>query len=83
MRALTGPQRIALPWREILAATGASVVMVVCLLPLRQIGPWQTLAFGIPLGMLIYAALVWLFDIAGLRTIVAARLRSDVPMPVA
>lgn len=83
LRALTGPQRIALPWHEILAATGASLVMVLCLLPLRQVGPWQTLAFGIPLGMLIYAALVWLFDIAGLRTIVAARLRSDAPMPVA
>lgn len=82
-RALLGPQRIALPWREILAAAGASLAMTLCLLPLRHASPWQALGIGVPAGLLIYAGCVWLFDIAGLRTIAAARLRQREAVPSA
>jgi hypothetical protein len=47
--------------------------MALCLLPLRHIEPTRALLLSVPLGIVIYGALVWLFDIAGLRGHVAAR----------
>ncbi|MGU3362414.1 polysaccharide biosynthesis C-terminal domain-containing protein [Methylobacterium sp. M6A4_1b] len=72
-RALTGPDRLRLPWWEILAAGIACSAMGLCLLPLRHIEPTKVLMIGVPLGIVIYGALVWLFDIAGLRGHVEAR----------
>lgn len=73
LRALTGRDRLALPWWDILAAGIASLAMGLCLQPLRHIEPARCLALSIPLGMLIYATLVWIFDIAGLRGHAEAR----------
>ncbi|KQT77890.1 lipopolysaccharide biosynthesis protein [Methylobacterium sp. Leaf466] len=81
VRALTGRDRIALPWRDILAASGASLAMLVCLLPLRPLPAWQALGLSVPAGILLYAGLVWAFDIAGLRTIAVERLRNRAPVP--
>lgn len=78
-RALTGPQRLHLPWWEILAASIASLAMALCLLPLRHIEPTRALLLSVPLGMVVYGVLVWLFDIAGLRGHVAARFTRSPP----
>ncbi|KQP96230.1 lipopolysaccharide biosynthesis protein [Methylobacterium sp. Leaf117] len=79
IRALTGPDRLRLPWWEILAAGVASMAMALCLLPLRHIEPTRALALGVPLGIAVYGALVWFFDIAGLRGHAMARLSRSLP----
>ncbi|MDB5646525.1 lipopolysaccharide biosynthesis protein [Methylobacterium sp.] len=74
LRALTGADRLSLPWWDILAAGIASLAMALCLVPLRHIEPARCLALSIPLGIVVYGVLVWLFDIAGLRGHAEARL---------
>ena len=74
-RALTGPDRLRLPWRDLAAASGAGLAMGVTLAPLRHLDPGLALALCLPLGAAIYAVLVWTFDIAGLRRQVEARFR--------
>jgi O-antigen/teichoic acid export membrane protein len=74
LRALTGADRLSLPWWDILAAGIASLAMALCLMPLRHIEPARCLALSIPLGIVVYGVLVWLFDIAGLRGHAEARL---------
>ncbi len=88
LRALTGSERLTLPWWDIFAACVASLAMAVCLLPLRHLDPGHSLAVCLPLGIAVYGALVWLFDIAGLRGHAEARfarhsgLEPGAPKPV-
>jgi len=74
-RALTGPERILLPWGQIGAATLACGTMGLALAPFRHLPPAAALAVLVPAGAALYGALVWIFDIAGLRRQVAGRLR--------
>ncbi len=73
LRTLTGAERLHLPWWDLLAAVTGTAAMVLCLVPLRDLDPVQALALCLPLGMLLYAAFVCLFDIAGLRSLVLGR----------
>ncbi|MCJ2126698.1 lipopolysaccharide biosynthesis protein [Methylobacterium sp. J-077] len=74
-RALTGPERILLPWGQIGAAALACGAMGLALAPFRHLPPAAALAVLVPAGAALYGALVWIFDIAGLRRQVAGRLR--------
>ena len=74
-RALTGPERVQLPWGSIGAAALACAAMGLTLAPFRHLPPATALAVLVPAGMALYGALVWIFDIAGLRRQVGARLR--------
>lgn len=74
LRALTGAERLGLPWWDLFAAGVAALAMALCLLPLRHLEPVSSLALSIPIGIVLYGALVWIFDIAGLRGQVEARL---------
>jgi O-antigen/teichoic acid export membrane protein len=74
-RALTGAERIRLPWAEIGVAALACAAMGLALAPFRHLPPVTALAVLVPAGMALYGALVWIFDIAGLRRQVLARLR--------
>lgn len=75
IRALTGPERLRIDWREIGAAGAATLAMVACLTPFRHMDPATALILCLPLGFLVYGALVWLFDIAGLRGLVETYFR--------
>ncbi|WP_310351126.1 polysaccharide biosynthesis C-terminal domain-containing protein [Methylobacterium sp. BE186] len=81
LRALTGPNRLVLPWREIAAAAAACLAMGLALAPFRDLPPATALALCVPLGMVLYGALVWAFDIAGLRGAVEDRIRGRHPAP--
>ena len=74
-RALTGPERIALPWAEIGTAALACAAMGLALAPFRGLPPATALTVCVPAGMAVYGTLVWIFDIAGLRRQVEAHLR--------
>lgn len=74
-RALTGADRLVLPWGEIGTAALACAAMGLALAPFRHLQPASALGVCVPAGMALYGALVWTFDIAGLRGHVAARLR--------
>ncbi len=74
-RVLTGPERLVLPWGQIGGAALACAAMGLALAPLRGLSPVTALAVLVPVGMGLYGALVWIFDIAGLRGQVMARLR--------
>ena len=76
LRVLRGPERLRLPWREIGAAAAASLAMGLVLLPFRGLAPSLTLAVCLPLGVLLYGALVWRFDVAGLRGMARAEVRA-------
>lgn len=80
-RALTGPEPLSLPWRDIGYAAAASLGMGLALSPFRHLPPATALGICVPLGMALYAGLVWSFDIAGLRAQVEARLRPVHPAP--
>ncbi|WP_375463955.1 lipopolysaccharide biosynthesis protein [uncultured Methylobacterium sp.] len=82
-RALTGADRLRLPWREILSAAVACGAMAAALAPLRHLDPPSALALCVPVGAGLYAILVWTFDIAGLRGHVEARFRPAHPAPAA
>lgn len=79
LRALTGPERVALPWRDIAGAGLGCLAMVLALLPFRMLAPGAALAICIPLGIVVYGAAIWLFDIAGLRGLVAERFGKGRP----
>ena len=81
VRALTGLDRLRLPWREIASASVACGAMALALTPLRHIEPVSALALCIAVGVALYAALVVVFDIAGLRSQVEARFRPIHPAP--
>lgn len=82
-RALTGPDRMALPWRDLGLAVGACLAMVAALLPLRHLEPILALSLSLPIGAVLYARAVWTFDIAGLRTAVLERFGQRHPAPAA
>ncbi|SFH05835.1 lipopolysaccharide biosynthesis protein [Methylobacterium gossipiicola] len=73
VRTLTGPQRLRLPWRDILTASLACAAMAVCLAPVRGLDPVPALTLSLILGVLVYGGFTWVFDIAGLRSLIAAR----------
>lgn len=75
-RALTGAERLVLPWGEIATAALACAAMGLTLAPFRHLEPATALTVCVPAGMALYGALVWIFDIAGLRGHVEARLRT-------
>ena len=79
VRALTGPARLALPWRDLAATAAATLLMVAAVWPLRGLAPWLALTACVALGAGLYGGLVWLFDIAGLRSAVLAHLRPRMP----
>ena len=63
-------------WRDIALAVLATAAMAAALWPLRGREPgFVTLVLQVGLGVLVYGALVLNFDIAGLRTMLAERLR--------
>ncbi len=72
---MTGPEPLVLPWGQIGAAALACAAMGLALAPFRTLPAATALAVLVPLGMTVYGALVWIFDIAGLRGQVMARLR--------
>jgi O-antigen/teichoic acid export membrane protein len=78
-RALTGPDRLRMSWRDPLAVVLATGAMTAAILPLRGLSPWLALPACIVTGGLVYGALVWCFDIAGLRSAVLARFGRAVP----
>jgi O-antigen/teichoic acid export membrane protein len=76
VRALAGPDRLRLPWRDVLAAALATGAMVAAVGPLSRLDP-PLLALGVSAvaGALVYGGLAWCFDIAGLRTLALQALR--------
>jgi len=72
VRTLTGPQRLRLPWRDILTACLACAAMALCLVPVRGLDPVPALTLSVTLGVLVYGGFTWAFDIAGLRSLVVA-----------
>ncbi|GLS60991.1 lipopolysaccharide biosynthesis protein [Methylobacterium haplocladii] len=72
-RALFGPDRLAMPWRDIGLSAAASLAMLVVLAPLRHLEPAVALTICVGLGVALYGAVVWVFDIAGLRLLVTER----------
>ncbi|MEH3145068.1 MAG: polysaccharide biosynthesis C-terminal domain-containing protein [Methylobacterium frigidaeris] len=78
-RALTGAGRLHLPWRDLAAAAAATLAMLAAVLPLRGLDPWLALPACVALGAAVYGALVWRFDIAGLRSVVHAQRRAGAP----
>lgn len=63
--------------RDIVAVVLATAAMAAALLPLREHDPgFKTLVEQIMAGALIYSCFVASFDIAGLRTILYAKLRA-------
>jgi peptidoglycan biosynthesis protein MviN/MurJ (putative lipid II flippase) len=83
VRALAGPQRLRIDWWDVFAACTATLAMMACLAPFRHMDPAMALAISLPLGVLVYALLVALFDIAGLRSLAAAYLRQRAVTPTA
>ncbi len=71
--------RIALPWRDLATASAATLAMTVAVWPLRNLAPWIALPVCIATGIAVYGAMVWLLDIAGLRSAVMERLRPSAP----
>ena len=49
--------------------------MVAAVLPLRGLPPVPLLAAAVPVGIAVYGGLVLLFDVAGLRSLAARRIR--------
>ncbi|KMO19816.1 lipopolysaccharide biosynthesis protein [Methylobacterium platani] len=79
LRALTGRDRLRMPWRDPIAVVLATAVMTAAILPLRGLSPWLALPACVAVGGLVYGALAWRFDIAGLRSAVTARFGRGVP----
>lgn len=77
--ALSGPVRIALPWRDLATASAATLAMTAAVWPLRNLAPWIALPVCIATGIAVYGAMVWLLDIAGLRSAMMERLRPSAP----
>jgi O-antigen/teichoic acid export membrane protein len=67
-RALAGPERLRLDWRQVAAALAATLAMVAAVTPLARLDPpLLALASSAFAGALVYGGLAWIFDIAGLR----------------
>ncbi|AWN44969.1 teichoic acid transporter [Methylobacterium terrae] len=79
IRGLTGPNRLRMPWRDPLAVVLATAAMTVAIVPLRGLDPWLALPACVIVGGFVYGALVWRFDIAGLRAAMVARFGRAVP----
>ena len=73
LRALTGGERLRLPGRDLALTAAACFAMVLAVLPFRGLEPALALPACIAAGMLVYGALVWFLDIAGLRSAVRQR----------
>ncbi|GAA0251628.1 hypothetical protein LNAOJCKE_3847 [Methylorubrum aminovorans] len=82
LRALTGNERLPLPGRDLALTVGACLAMVLAVLPFRSLEPTLALPTCIGAGVLVYGALVWFLDIAGLRTVVRERFPKRLPAPV-
>jgi O-antigen/teichoic acid export membrane protein len=64
----------ALPWRDLALTVAATLAMMLAVMPLRQLQPaGLALAASAGLGILIYGALAYAFDIASLRAIMQRR----------
>lgn len=80
--ALSGPDRVRLPWRDLGLTVLATAAMALAIMPMRSLGPpILALAGTILAGTALYGALAWLGDIAGLRTAMLARLRRPASAP--
>ncbi len=80
LRALAGRERLRLPLRDLGASLLATVAMTAAVLPARGLAsPALSLLVAVPLGGLVYGGLAWRLDIAGLRGLVAERLRPSAP----
>lgn len=79
LRALTGIERLRLPGRDLALTAAACLAMVLAVLPFRGLEPALALPACIAAGMLVYGALVWFLDIAGLRSAVRQRFPKRLP----
>ncbi|MCG5247220.1 lipopolysaccharide biosynthesis protein [Methylorubrum extorquens] len=79
LRALTGIERLRLPSRDLALTAAACLAMVLAVLPFRGLEPALALPACIAAGMLVYGALVWFLDIAGLRSAVRQRFPKRLP----
>lgn len=79
LRALTGIERLRLPGRDLTLTAAACLAMVLAVLPFRGLEPALALPACIAAGMLVYGALVWFLDIAGLRSAVRQRFPKRLP----
>lgn len=76
VRALTGPERLRLAWRELARALLATLAMMAAVWPLSRLDPpLLALAVSAVAGALVYGGLAWWLDIAGLRGIALDALR--------
>ena len=80
-RVVFGPERLAMPWRDIGLSALASLAMLAALAPLRHLEPVLALGLCLSLGCGLYAAFVWALDIAGLRSLVVERFARRLPAP--
>jgi hypothetical protein len=63
--------------RDLAGIVGATAVMAVAVWPLRAVGPaWASLLVGAAAGAGVYGTLILALDVAGLRGLVMARLRT-------
>ena len=81
LRALAGPDRLVLPWRDLALAAAASLAMLLALTPFRALAPAYALPVCVGIGGGLYAGLVWAFDIAGLRAAVLDRFGRRPALP--
>ncbi|KQQ23821.1 teichoic acid transporter [Methylobacterium sp. Leaf123] len=79
LRALTGIERLRLPGRDLALTAAACLAMVLAVLPFRALEPALALPACIAAGVLVYGALVWFLDIAGLRSAVRQRFPKRLP----
>ncbi|WP_411902362.1 lipopolysaccharide biosynthesis protein [Methylorubrum thiocyanatum] len=79
LRALTGSARLRLPGRDLALTAGACLIMVLAVLPFRGLEPALALPTCVAAGVLVYGALVWFLDIAGLRSIARERFPKRMP----
>lgn len=81
VRAFTGAERLVLPWRDLGLSLAATLAMLAVLLPLRHLEPATALLFGVGLGASFYGVIVWIFDIAGLRSAVLEAFGRRIGVP--
>ena len=81
LRAFTGAERLVLPWRDIGLSVAACLAMLAVLVPLRDLEPVKSLVLCVFLGAGLYGAIVWTFDIAGLRRALLGAIPRRHPLP--
>jgi hypothetical protein len=75
--ALTGPNRMRLPWRDLAAAALATGAMTAAIVPLRSLEPpLVALLATTAAGGAVYGIIAWASDLAGLRTLARRRWRA-------